>query len=307
MSTGSSSLWISSVRRTRASRRASARPPAGDVGRGTEPFDDPAPFVQDRNGARKGPAGGTVRLADAMLKLEDALGPQGLIDGGEHGGLVFRQEIFVHPGDAGALPVVEDAPAVELAHLRPVRAHPIDHVGGRGGQGAKTFLAFAQTAIGEHPFAGIDHDRHDPGGASAFIEDRGIIEIHPHLFRPAMAKQREFLVLVGQRSPGEADLHHSVVEVGNLGPAFAHLGSQQFGMTATGKAGIGVVIDHDAVGPPQEDDRHGGEQQEIGGGFETLRPGGDGSQTGRGPVETADQLAQLSAALWKYGVEVAVF
>ena len=71
-------------------------------------------------------------------------------------------------------------------------------------------------------FGGLDHDGDDADRLAAFVNDRRVIEVHPDLFRLAGTKKREFLILVGQRPAGKADLHHVVVEVGDLRPAFAH-------------------------------------------------------------------------------------
>ncbi len=114
-----------------------------------------------------------------------------------------------------------------------------------------------------------------------------------------MTVQHQLLVLEGEGAPGEADLHHMVVEVGDLGPALADLASEQLRVTPAGEHRISVVVEHDAIVAPQHDDRHGRAEQQAGRGLEALRPMFDRPQR-VGPVPRFDKGAALAAAVEKY-------
>ena len=129
-----------------------------------------------------------------------------------------------------------------------------------------------------------------PAGCAALVHHRRIVEVHPDLLGPAGAVQRQLLVLVGQRAAGEADLHDVVVEVGDLGPALAHLAAEQLRMAAAGEDRIGVVVDHDAVGAPQQHDRHRRRSRKPTMVFR-LCPAPRSGRASRRPVERGDQPA----------------
>ena len=83
-------------------------------------------------------------------------------------------------------------------------------------------------ALGAHMALGLDlarrfhHHRHHAGDGAVLVADRRIVEVHPDLLGLAAAVQGQFLVLVAEGAAGQAHLHHVVVEVGHLGPAFPH-------------------------------------------------------------------------------------
>ena len=72
---------------------------------------------------------------------------------------------------------------------------------------------------------------------------------------------------------------------------------EQSRVAAAGEHRIGVVVDHDAVLAPQQDDRHRRLQQDGGRRLQALRPRGDRPETGARPVERADELADMAAIL----------
>jgi hypothetical protein len=76
------------------------------------------------------------------------------------------------------------------------------------------------------------------------------------LFGPALAPQRQFVVAEGQHAARQPDLHHMIVELGDLGPAFAHFAAKQCGVAGSGKRRISIVVEHDPVAAPQHHDRH---------------------------------------------------
>ncbi|MET0414436.1 MAG: hypothetical protein ABW022_00245 [Actinoplanes sp.] len=63
-----------------------------------------------------------------MLKLEDAPGAYGLVDGLQNVGLVIAVDVGVEPGGGRLAGVGDEAAAVEGAQLAPVGVHPVDHV-----------------------------------------------------------------------------------------------------------------------------------------------------------------------------------
>jgi hypothetical protein len=82
---------------------------------------------------------------------------------------------------------------------------------------------------------GLDHDGDDPDRRPVLADDRRIVEIHPDLLRLAGTPQRQLLIRIGQCAARQADLHDVVVEVGDLRPAVAHGGSEQFAVAAGGE------------------------------------------------------------------------
>jgi hypothetical protein len=155
-------------------------------------------------------------------------------------------------------------------------------------------LVVLQPALGRDPCGGFHHDGDDAGRLAVLTDHRRIIEIHEDLLGPAGAMQGQFLVLVGQRTAGEADLHDVIVEISDLGPAFPHLAAEQFRMPSARHHGIGIVVDHDAVLAPKQHDGNGGMNQDADGCLEALRPMLDRTQRSR-PVMRSDQGRRFAA------------
>jgi hypothetical protein len=97
--------------------------------------------------------------------------------------------------------------------------------------------------IGQNAFGGFEDDGDDAARLAAFVDDRGIVEVHPDLLGPARAMQRQLLILVGERAPGQADFHDIVVEFGDLRPALAHVAAKQMRVARAGEDRIGVVVE----------------------------------------------------------------
>ena len=114
----------------------------GDVGGGAEPFPDLASLVEQRGRARQDPADATVGAQDAMLQLEKALAPDGLGDRRVEARPFVRGNERVAPGLARRLDAGEKALGRQLAHLSPVRAHPVDNAGRGFGERAEAGFAF---------------------------------------------------------------------------------------------------------------------------------------------------------------------
>ncbi|MNG00178.1 hypothetical protein D3C84_831050 [compost metagenome] len=108
----------------------------------------------------------------------------------------------------------------------------------------------AQT-LGDHELGGIDHHRHDTGGATVIVGNRAVVEIQPDVFRYAVAQQHQFLVAIRQGAARQAGINHVAIEFGNFRPTQLHRGTQQVRMTPAGKLRVGVVIDH-VAGPAPE-------------------------------------------------------
>ena len=75
----------------------------------------------------------------------------------------------------------------------------------------------------QDPLSRFDDDGDDPSRFASLVQDRRIIQVHPNLFGPAMAIERQLKILVGQGFSGQADLHDVIVEVGDLRPALSNL------------------------------------------------------------------------------------
>src|SRR5688500_19711866 len=58
-----------------------------------------------------------------------------------HLGLIIRVNIFLKPGIAWLFRVHDEIPALELAHLAPIRAHSIHHIRTGRHERSKTLLA----------------------------------------------------------------------------------------------------------------------------------------------------------------------
>ena len=89
------------------------------------------------------------------------------------------------------------------------------------------------------------------------------------------------------------DPHDIVVEVGDFGPALAHLRAEQSRVPFAREDRIGVVVDHDAVFAPQQHDRHRRQQQEPGRRLQALRPAAIGPR-----LVLAQSNAPMSLPTW---------
>ena len=173
--------------------------------------------------------------------------------------LDFRQGLADRLADHVA---VADQALVGLVGEGEDVAGPLElgHETGRVAEHLRQALALGrEPAFGQHALRGFDDDGDDAPRPAALVDDGRIVEVHPGLLGVARAVEDQFLVLVRQRAAGQAHLHDVVVEVGDLWPAFAHPAAEQRGMTAAGENGVGVVVDHDAVLAPQQDEIGTGE------------------------------------------------
>ena len=108
----------------------------------------------------------------------------------------------------------------------------------------------------ENPSGGLDDNRDDAARLALLIEHWGVIEMHPDLFGPAAPIKGQFLVFVGKRATRQTDSHNVVIEVRDLRPALSHFGAEQHRMARTSKYRIGIVVYHDAIFPPQKNNRY---------------------------------------------------
>ena len=100
----------------------------GDVAGRAKPFDDLTLIVHKRYRARGCPADRPVKPLHPVLELKHALGADGARNGIGDDGAVFGRNIFIHPCNCWTVGVRHEAAAVQLSHLLPVRAHPVNHV-----------------------------------------------------------------------------------------------------------------------------------------------------------------------------------
>ena len=270
-----------------------------DVGAGAYPSLHHAVVVDDGHGAHDVPAPGAVRAADPVFDLEVLRGG----DRGTPGSGHLLAVVAVDndgPGIAGQLPRLGAGIAVHLL-VEPVeRAVGVGRphlAGNRLGQGAEGVFTGAQLLLGADLVGGVHHYHQHPERLARFVQDRCVVEVHPHLLRFAGAQQRHFLVLVRQRAAGQRHADHVGVVLGHLGPRLPRLGTERRRMAAAGKLGVAVVIDHHAVLAQQRHHGQRGAQHGRNGGLERLRPGVDRAQRGAGPVVGGDDLRDMAAAV----------
>ena len=155
-------------------------------------------------------------------------------------------------------------------------------------------LGFLAAALGNHPFGGLHHDRHDPGRRTVVARHRAVVEVHPDVFRLAVTQQYQLLVAVGEGAAGQAGVHHVAVEFGDFRPAQLHRRTEQVRMAASGEHRVGVVVDHVAGTAPKHHQRHWRAEQELHGIAQAVRPAFQRPKLGGGPVEGADTLGHLA-------------
>jgi len=165
-------------------------------------------------------------------------------------------------------------------HLRRNRHNRVGVVAFRGFltesvQEEKARFVLLHLALGSDPQRSFNDHANDPRGLAALSEHRRVVEVHEDLLGCPKAMQRQFLIAVREGVAGHANLHDVVVELRDLGPPLANLASQQLRMSASGKDRIGIVVDHDAVFAPEQDDRYRRMEQYADGGFQARRPGFD--------------------------------
>jgi hypothetical protein len=81
-----------------------------------------------------------------MLELKDALGANGLRDGGEHARLIVGMDVFVEPGAARVGCIGDEVATLEVTHLAPVRTHSIDDLRRRAHECMEPLLVLAPNA-----------------------------------------------------------------------------------------------------------------------------------------------------------------
>ena len=195
-----------------------------------------------------------------------------------------------------------DQPAVFGVHQfkAMIRSAQHRHEGRRLRKHALQALEFLTVApFRQHAFGGLDDDGDDARRLALFVGHGGIVQIHPDLFRIALAIQRQFLIAIGQRAASQSHPHHMIVEIRDLAPALAHVRAQNLRMAMPGENRIGIVVDHHATLSPQHDDGNGGMQQQRGGGFQALRPCLDPAKRGLRPVKVTDQTGNRTVVTQK--------
>jgi len=160
---------------------------------------------------------------------------------------------------------------------------------------AAGLLRDLEPLLGAQAFGDLDDDSEDADRLSALVADRHVVEIEPAILHGAVSVQRQALLAQRERAAGQHRVQHAAVQIGCLGPAFENLRAEQAGVAAAGEAGIGVVVDQDAVRPPEHNHRIGRAESQRDRAAQALRPGFDRPQRGRRPVEAAYQRACFAA------------
>src|SRR5262245_57185750 len=133
----------------------------GNITGSPEPLGDLAVSIENRQGARVGPSQAPIDADDPMFQLEDASPIDSIFDASDDVGLVVGMDVLCEPALAWIQGVSNEILAVQVAHLGPIRTHPIHHVPAGCDKGAKAFLARAQrpgrlAAVPRHPEMSVD-------------------------------------------------------------------------------------------------------------------------------------------------------
>ena len=91
-------------------------------------------------------------------------------------------------------------------------------------------------------------------------------------------------------------LQHGADGVPDFGPAFATRIAQGGGMLRCNDVAISVVVEHDEVGAPPNQNGETRIQARADGGAKTLRPALDGPELRARPIHRAHERAQFTAA-----------
>ena len=124
----------------------------------------------------------------------------------------------------------------------------------RPGQAAQ-LLEDAEPAGGEHPLRrlddGVDQARHLPAGLEDGAEREGEVGL---LLVPVPAHHQREVLGVG-RAAGEHLGGHAADVVPDVAPDLGGPAPERRGVPVAQERGVGVVVDHDQLGAPHEQDR----------------------------------------------------
>ena len=148
-------------------------------------------------------------------------------------------------------------------------------------------------APGQHPLGGLDNDGDHAAGLAVLGDDRRVEQVEPGLLGRAAAIEDQLAVLELQRAARHAHGHDLAVEVRRLGPRLQHGHAEDSRMAVAGERAVGIVVEHDAGRPPQQDQRNRGVQHQPQRDLEAWRPVRDGAKRCR-PVLVADEAGRLA-------------
>ncbi len=130
----------------------------GHIARRPEPLGNLAMLFEERHGARERPAKASIGPPYPMLKLERALALDRILNRCHHFRAVGGIDVGVEPAHARRYRVGKEAMPVELAHLLPVRAHPVDRLCAGGHERSQSALARGQRGLGSASLLDVEQD-----------------------------------------------------------------------------------------------------------------------------------------------------
>ena len=155
----------------------------------------------------------------------------------------------------------------------------------------------AQAAFAEHAPGLLVDDAEDAADAAVLDADRIVRDVVVRLFEEPLPVEKEGVLLRPERltRPDHA-LEERSEDVPHLAPALARGTTERPRMLRAEHRRIGIVVDRDELGTPEEDDLRLRRQQDADRAPEALRPRLHRTERRCRPVVRADALAHLPAA-----------
>ena len=159
------------------------------------------------------------------------------------------------------------------------------------------FSQGAQAAFAEHASGLLVDDAEDANDAAVLDADRIVRDVVVCLFEEPLPVEKEGVVLRPERlTRPDHTLEQRPDNVPYLAPALARGTTERLRMLRAERRRIGLVVDRDELGTPEEDDLRLRRQQDADRAPEALWPRLHGTERCRRPVVLADELAHLPTA-----------
>ena len=156
----------------------------------------------------------------------------------------------------------------------------------------------AEAALADDTAGGLGDGREDADDGAGVVANRTIGKGEVTLLGVAVAlEEEEQVVGTGGVAAVEHAAEHGADDVPDFGPALTAGAAEGGGMLAGDDFPVSIVVEHDELGAPP--DQNGEARVEAGGerDAEGLRPRGRGAERGRGPIHRAHERAHLAATV----------